>query len=58
MHKLIKIKNKAADRLFPYLYLTIFAFSLALFPAQIVQGNTTINIFIHYAGFVFGIATA
>jgi hypothetical protein len=58
-----RIKNPTTAiitvNLLPYfLYLIILIFSLSLFPTQIVQGNTTINILIHYAGLVLGIGTA
>jgi len=58
-----KIKNPkiaaiTADLLLLSLYLVIFLLSLSLFPTQIVQGNTTVNILIHYAGFVLGIGNA
>jgi len=57
-----RIKNPTTiiivDLLPYFLYLIILIFSLSLFPAQIVQGNTTVNIFIHYTGFVLGIGTA
>ena len=58
-----KIKNPkiaaiTVDLLLLSLYLVIFLLSLSLFPTQIVQGNTTVNILIHYAGFVLGIGNA
>jgi hypothetical protein len=58
-----KIKNQTiatitVNTILPFLYLIILASSLSLFPAQIVQGNTTVNIFVHYTGFVFGIGAA
>jgi len=57
-----KIKNPNATiivNLLPYfLYLIIIGVSLILFPTQIVQGNTIVNILIHYAGFILGIGTA
>jgi hypothetical protein len=57
-----RIKNPTTiiivDLLPYFLYLIIFGVSLSLFPTQITQGNTTVNILIHYAGFILGIGTA
>jgi hypothetical protein len=58
-----RIKNPTTAiiivNLLPYLlYLIILIFSLSLFPTQIIQGNTTVNILIHYAGLILGIGIA
>lgn len=53
-----KIAAASVNLLLPFLYLLIFLFSLGIFPTQIIQGNITINVFIHYTGFVFGIGAA
>jgi len=54
-----KSKFPAIVKFSPYmLYLVIFLFSVSLFPTDIVYQNTIVNFFVHYAGFVIGIAIA
>ena len=56
-----KIKNPTIAKLFSpiilcsMLYMAIFIISLSIFPARFIQENSTINIFIHYAGFIIGL---
>lgn len=57
---LIKIckKPKLVNSSVFILYLLIFLFSLALFPRNFIYGNVAINFFVHYAGFIIGIAVS
>ncbi|MBU5678411.1 MAG: hypothetical protein QXJ96_01125 [Candidatus Aenigmatarchaeota archaeon] len=57
--KLIKnSKSSIKVRLYlPILYVIVIFFSFQLFPKNFAQGNVLTNFFIHYLGFIIGIAT-